>query len=210
MDLQLLGTKGSGSLIVETALILSKIPYVFIETNYENPLHLERLLKINPAGQIPTMVLPDGEILTESAAMINYIQLIAPESNLIPIDIKLNTRYWRWICFLNASIYPTFNYGDEPSKWTNAESAPLLRKSTDEWRKKLWLQVEAEAGDDYFLGEFSGVDIYLAVMTSWRPRVKWFQENCPKITKIVDRVLERPELSRVLKDLRERFPEDLP
>lgn len=208
MKIQLLGTKGSGSLIPEAALILANIPYTFVETNYEVPEDLKRLLKINPAGQIPTMILPDGQILTESAAMMNYVHLLSPATKLIPTELNQNMRYWRWICFLIGSIYPTFNYGDEPSKWTNAESAALLRTSTDEWRKKLWLQVEAEAGENYFLGEFSGIDIYLAIMTSWRPRMKWFRNNCPKISRIVETVYQKPELEKVLAELKARFAEE--
>jgi GST-like protein len=208
MKLQLLGTKGSGSLIVEAALIIAKVPYTFVETNYEVPADLERLLKINPTGQIPTMILPDGQLLTESAAMINYIHLISPETKLIPTELNQNMRYWRWICFIIGSVYPTFNYGDEPAKWTDQKSAEHLRQSTDEWRKKLMLQMEQEAGDGYFLNEFSGIDIYLAVMTSWRPRVKWFKDHCPKITKIVETVYQKPELARVMSDLKERFGSD--
>ena len=68
--------------------------------------------------------------------------------------------------------------------------------------------MEQEAGHGYFLGEFSGIDIYLAVMASWRPRNKWFRENCPKIWLIVETVFKRPELEKVLLELKARFNDE--
>jgi glutathione S-transferase len=82
---RLLGCRGCGSLIVEAALRLAAIPYDYEEINYEQPgPQRDRLLALNPLGQVPTLVLPDGSIMTESAAIIMMIDDVAPDAGLVP------------------------------------------------------------------------------------------------------------------------------
>ena len=81
----------------------------------------------------------------------------------------LRREFLRWLMFLVAAVYPTFTYGDEPAKWTR-EGEDELRKSTDEHRKSLWRLVEGAVRGPWFLGETpSALDLYVAVMTRWRP-----------------------------------------
>ena len=52
----------------------------------------------------------------------------------------------------------------------------------------LWRQVEGAAGSPWFLGErFSALDIYLAVMTRWRPKRGWFESETPRLFAIARR-----------------------
>jgi GST-like protein len=63
----------------------------------------------------------------------------------------------------------------------------------------MWLSVEAAAGSRWFLGDhFSALDIYIAVMTRWRPGRKWFEANTPKLVAIARKAAEKPELAAVL------------
>lgn len=99
-----------------------------------------------------------------------------------------------------ASLYPTFTYGDDPTMWIgkNEEAKRSLRESTDEYRKNNWLMMEKAAGAPYFLGsQKSAIDIYLFVMSHWRPGAKWFQENCPKIGEINAKIESDPTLAEV-------------
>jgi GST-like protein len=65
--------------------------------------------------------------------------------------------------------------------------------------------VAREAGAEWFLGlRFSALDIYLAVMTRWRPRRPWFAEHLPVLHGIAARAETRPELAQVW---RRNFPE---
>ena len=45
----------------------------------------EEMRRINPLGRIPSLVLDDGEVLIDSAAILDYIdELIGPERALLP------------------------------------------------------------------------------------------------------------------------------
>ena len=196
--IHVIGTKGCGSVIAEAFLTLAKIPYDREEINYEiEGPDRDRLLKLNPLGQVPTLILQDGSILTETLAVAVYVNSKFPELKLIPTYSTELEKFWRWSVFLISSIYPTFTYGDLTTRWVSDQNgSEQLRETTDHHRNKLWMVVEAQSGTPYFLGNtFSAIDVYFAAMVHWRPREKWFEENCPKIYSIARKVSRDQRLS---------------
>jgi GST-like protein len=198
----LLGCKGCGNAIVESALALSGLPYEYEEVDYSagSPTRA-RLLEVNPLGQVPALVLPDGTVMTESLAMLHYVADRAPQAGLIPPGGEASRAiFYRWAVFLVAAVYPTFTYGDEPGKWvSDPAGAKQLRDATDRHREALWRQVEAEAGSPWFLGErMSALDLYVAVMTRWRPGRKWFVANTPKLVAIAEKAAALPAVAPVI------------
>ena len=199
----LLGCKGCGNVIVESAFALAGIPLDTEEVDYSAASPTRgRLLEVNPLGQVPTLVLPDGGIMTESLAMVHYMNDLAPQAKLVPpAKSPERARFLRWSTFLVAAIYPTYTYGDEPAKWVDdVHGAKLLRESTDRHREKLWLQVEGEAGEPWFLGGTrSALDLYIAVMTRWRPGILWFAKKTPKLMAIAQKTTATPEVAAVMR-----------
>jgi len=199
----LLGCQGCGNAIVECAFALAGIPIDYEEVDYSDDSPTRpRLLEVNPLGQVPTLVLPDGTVMTESLAMIHWIHDQAPKAGLIPAPgDPLRPVFYRWAMFLIAALYPTYTYGDDPKKWVADEKASkLLRESTDAHRQQLWKQVESIAGAPWFLGEErSAIDLYIACMTRWRPRGEWFAANTPKVVAIAKRASALEELAPVIK-----------
>ena len=187
----LLGCKGCGNAIVEAAFAVAGIPIDYEEVDYSNDSPTRaRLLSVNPLAQVPSLVLPDKRVMTESLAMLHYIDDRAPQAKLIPPkgDPARET-FYRWAVFIVAALYPTFTYGDDPKKWVPDEAgAKALKDSTNGHREALWKQLDAVAGSPWFLGErFSALDLYCGVMVYWRPGRKWFDANAPKIMAIAKR-----------------------
>jgi GST-like protein len=199
----LLGCKGCGSAIVEAAFAVARIPLDYEEVDYGagSPTR-ERLLEVNPLGQVPALVLPDGSVMTESLAIVQYLDDLAPKAGLVPPkgDAR-RAAFLRWSTFLIAAVYPTFTYGDEPAKWVeDVQGAKQLRESTDRHRKEQWLRIEEVAGEPWFLGaSMTALDLYLAVMTRWRPGRKWFAANAPKVLAIAQKASATPGVADVLK-----------
>ena len=192
----LFSLKGTGSALAECFLTLGGIPFTLEElSEAEFDQGCERLRKYNPLNEIPTLVLPSGQALTESLAMTFYVNDIAPQTALIaPPPHPRRAENLRWLIFIAANIYPTFTYGDCPDRWIPGgdNAARPLRDSTDAYRKKLWILME-EAADtaigSWFLGDhFGAIDIYIEVMSHWRPGSAWFKENAPKLADIARRV----------------------
>lgn len=151
---------------------------------------------------MPTLVLPGGEVMTESLAMLHYLDDQAPKAGLIPPRADpTRAAFYRWAVFLIAAVYPTYTYGDEPGKWVAGEEAAKdLRETTDRHRMALWRQLESEAKSPWFLGErFSALDLYIAVMTNWRPRRKWFEAKTPKIAAIAKRAAALDAVAPVMR-----------
>lgn len=199
---RLIASKGAGSMIAEAALALSKLPFEVEMIPYGEPgPQRDRLLSLNPLGQVPTLLLPDGRVMTESAAIILHLADVAPRAGLAPsVQDPARPMFLRWLAFIVAAIYPTFTYGDDPSRWASDEAAGKhLRKATDEHRKELWRYFAAQNPcKPWVLGEqFSALDLYVSVMNMWRPGPAWFKTECPALAAIAARVAKLDALRAV-------------
>ena len=200
---RLLGCKGCGSAIAEAAFALARIPLAYEEVDYSagSPTR-ERLLKVNPLGQVPALLLPDGTVMTESLAMIHYVNDLAPKAGLIPAKGNpLRVPFYRWAVFIIAALYPTWTYGDEPAKWVeDTQGAKQLRESTDRHRQVLWMQLEEQAVGPWFLGDrMTALDLYVAAMTRWRPGSSWFAKHTPKLVAIAQKTSATAGVADVMK-----------
>lgn len=197
---RLITAKGGGGLIVEAAFALSGLPLQLEDIAWDDVgPHSARLAPLNPLGQVPTLVMPDGSTMTESAAILLHLAERAPKAKLAPPPgDPQRAAFLRWLAFLVAAVYPTFTYGDDPTRWTSAEAGPTLRASTDAHREKLLRFLDANiAGAPWFLGErFSAIDLYLPVLRTWRPGPQWWREHAPKLNAIADRCQALPAVAR--------------
>jgi GST-like protein len=198
---------GWGSVLAEAMLALCSAQ-VRIEdvTGFDRPgAARDRLLRVNSLGQIPTLLLPDGTVMTESAAIALLLSERYPEAGLAPAPgTPLRPAFLRRLIWIAANIYPTFTYGDYPDRWVDAD-AESLKKATDGYRERLWRQFESDVSEGgWVLGTpFSALDVYVAVMTHWQPGRDWFSANCPRLRAIAARADDHPLLEAVL---RRNFP----
>jgi len=76
---------------------------------------------ISPKGAVPVLVLENGERLTESAAVLQYIADLKPEAGLAPRPGDADRyRLQEWLSFIGTEIhkaflFPTFWYKDDGS-----------------------------------------------------------------------------------------------
>ena len=112
------GALGSGSVPIEAALTLIGLPYQVIE---RAPLGAvapdEAAYRINPMRQVPALVFPGGELMTESAAMLIWLADRYLEARLAPgpMDRK-RPAFLRWMSFISSAIYALFWIRDDPSR----------------------------------------------------------------------------------------------
>ncbi len=204
MSYKLYGRPGWGSAIVEAQLAWYGLPFSFepVGDLFKEPDARARLEKVNPLAQVPTLVMPDGSIMSESAAITLLLADITGENSLVPgPKEKERAKFLRWLVFVVANVYPTFTYADDPARFVSVNAArDPFRAATDAYAQRLWRQVEREAGSPWFLGErFSALDIYIDIMTRWRPKRGWFETETPKLFAIAHRADVRAELVEVWK-----------
>ena len=189
---RLFGRPGWGSAIVEAQLAGLGVAFDYEEVPdlFTSEEGRRGLARHNPLPQVPTLVLPDGSVMTESAAITLHLADATQRYDFVPgTSEPSRSQFLRWLVFLVANIYPTFTYADVPQRFVPDEvAAKGFRKSVDEYQCRLWGIVESAAGAPWFLGErFSALDVYVATMTHWRPGRNWFAEHAPSLDAIARR-----------------------
>ncbi len=201
---KLYGRAGWGSALVEAQLVWYGLPFSFepVGDLLRDPQARRVLEKANPLAQVPTLVLLDGGIMSESAAITLLLADITGQDSLVPGPKSAERgRFLRWLVFIVANIYPTFTYADVPARFVEVEAAqkPFLA-TLEAYAQRLWRQIESEAGAPWFLGErLSALDIYVSVMTRWRPKRIWFEDETPRLAAIAHKVDALPALAEVWK-----------
>jgi GST-like protein len=195
----LYGHPGWGSALVEAQLDWLELTYRFEPTGdlFRSAEGRKKVARVNPVMQVPTLVLEEGRVMTESAAITLYLADLTGRDDLVPGgSAPERAEFLRWLVFFVANVYPTFTYADEPGRFVSVEAARGdFRVAVDDYAKRLYGVVERAAGTPWFLGErFSALDIYAAVMTRWRPRRAWFAEHAPKLHAIATRADALPPL----------------
>lgn len=200
--MKLLGEHGWGSVLVEAQLVLYGIEHDFERVGdlFESAEARRRVAAFNPLSQVPTLVLPDGTVMTESAAITLYLAEVAASDLLVPPPgDATRARFLRWLIFLVTNVYPTYTYADDPSRFVKHEAARQgFRDEVGAYAKRLYSIVDTAADAPWFLGaRFSALDIYICTMTRWRPGPAWFAENAPRLSAIARAADALPELAAV-------------
>jgi glutathione S-transferase len=102
------------------------LPYEVVEApTWEGEAEQAKVAAVNPLKQIPALVTPDGETITESAAILIWLADRYPAARLGPaIDDPARAQFLRWMTFIPASIYSLFWVRDEPSRLGGGPGGP--------------------------------------------------------------------------------------
>ncbi len=200
----LYGRPGWGSVLIEAQLDALGLPYDYREVPdlFKSDEGRRALAPLNPLSQVPTLVLPDGAVMTESAAITLHLADASRRDDFVPRPgHPARPQLLRWLVFLVANVYPTFTYADDPQRFVQDDAAAkAFGAAVDGYRERLWATVEAAAGAPWFLGErFSALDVYIGTMTHWQPGRAWFEQHAPTLTAIADRALAEPRLMPAFK-----------
>lgn len=196
----LYGSPGWGSVLIETQLEWYGLEVAHDDVGdlFRAPEGRARLARVNPLAQIPTLVLPDGTVMTESAAITLHLADVAGSTDLVPGPGEpARPQFLRWLVFMVANVYPSFTFADAPARFVAGEAAQKdFRARVDAHALGLWAIVEDAAAAPWFLGErFSALDIYVAAMTRWRPKRPWFAGHAPKLHAIALAADAEPRLA---------------
>ncbi len=167
-------------------------------------------LAINPAGKVPAMT--DGDLLlTESAAIINYIGDKFPGSGLIPAaGTPERGLYDQWCYFAMTELeQPLWTQGKHRFALPKEHRVPeIMETASWEFQKALGLLEQGLGSNDYILGDkFSAADILLTHTLIWginfKNEVK--QEN---LLAYVERNRGRDALARAIEREEASLPQE--
>ena len=196
----LYGAPGWGSVLAEAMLTRAKAPFNFIDVEgFDTPSPArDKLLKVNPLAQVPTLITPAGAVMTESAAITLLLSETFPEARLAPEPHDLDRpRFLRWLVWVVSAVYPTFTFADYPERWAPSAKDELYG-SVEAHRQNLWRMFETELQRAPWPDiDRTALGIFLCAMTRWRPRRAWFEAECPAITSIARAVDQQGDLIAV-------------
>jgi GST-like protein len=191
----LYGAEGYGAVAVEAALTLAGLAYEVIEADGDV------VDRINPMRQVPALILPSGEVMTESAAILIWLAESHPEAGLGPaVGAPERARFLRWMAYVSAQIYALYWLRDEPSRLVEDAGQQAVLKTRAQARiAHCWGEMERQvAPGPWLLGErLSVLDLYVTVVSRWSPGRRRFHEVAPRMGEVVRRVDAEPRLAEL-------------
>lgn len=158
------------------------------------------LLERNPAGAVPVIEDDDGWVLTENAAILNYLADTHSDAGLGG-DGSARSRAGinRWLGFINSDMHPAFKplFGatgyldDDAAEATKARAKGTLRKQFEIINTQL-------EGRDWLAGSRSIADPYLYVLLRWARGLKIDLSGLDNLTRFVERMKADEGVRRVL------------
>lgn len=201
----LYGSQGSGSAAVEMALRRCGWPYRVVRAStWEADSAQSELAALNPLGQVPTLVLPDGAVLTESAAILVHLGLVEPGAGLLPTRPAPRAQAIRGLVYIAANCYAALSVADYPERWTTATSSGARDKVRAAARARLhrhWaIFADTFAAHPWFCGaRRPGALEFLAVVVSrWSGTRAYLARARPALHETLLRIEGHPSVAPVL------------
>ncbi|KAK0549882.1 Glutathione S-transferase, C-terminal domain [Tilletia horrida] len=135
-------------------------------------------LKINPKGEVPTLVLPSGKILNDSAAILTYLAgKVAPESCYWSQDVEEQAEIVQWLAFAASWVQfgvftarAILSYGGAYNGLGTAQDTHLLEEAKIRGHKSLRILNDTLAQQDWLaLGRITIADIAVFVYVALAP-----------------------------------------
>ena len=161
------------------------------------------LKSVNPLGQLPTLITPGGEILTESVAVLWTLLERYPSDWVPPLSTRDRATCLRWMQFASSNIYAAVGVADYPARWTTSRSsaARVAVERAAVARMRLVWDTIAQAfvqTSGFLLGARPFVcDVYLANLSRWWKMRERLQGAHPSFAAMMERVDALPVVAPV-------------
>jgi GST-like protein len=199
----LYGTQGSGSAAIEAALAVAGLETRLVDAaSWQPSPGLDELKQVNPLAQIPTLVLDDGSVLSESAAILIHLGLAHPESGLLPSEPSARAQQIRGLVYVAANCYAGIGILDYPERWYpdpddaarkamqtrgRARLHELWQIFADQFPARPWL-----AGD-----RLGALDLLAATVSKWSGARQALAASRPEFSQLLARIEADPRVAAV-------------
>ena len=152
---------------------------------------------INPLGYVPALRLDDGTVLTENAAILQFIADAYPAAGLAPpeSDELARAKLRQWLSFIGSELHKALftplvgrETPPEVKAWTARKYAPRLAYLDDKLK-----------GREFLLDRFSVADAYLATILNWTQATPEIDLAAyPNVKAYLERMRQRPSVAAAL------------
>ncbi|HEY0447009.1 MAG TPA: glutathione transferase GstA [Allosphingosinicella sp.] len=147
---------------------------------------------VNHKGAVPALELDDGSVLTENAAILQYIG--EQKSDMLPATGMKRYRLLEWLTYISTELHKGFG-----PLW-NPSTPEEYKKATRETLANKFDYLQERLGDaPYLTGDtFSLADAYAFVILNWSGMHDIDLSRWPGLTAYVARIAARPAVRQVL------------
>jgi glutathione S-transferase len=162
--------------------------------------------KVNPLGLVPTLRTDDGLVLTENAAILQYVADHFPQAGISTGPGMERSRLHQWLCFIGTELHKGLFVPVLDKKAPPEAKAYVLGKNLS----RLDYLENYLKGREYLLDHFSVADAYLVTVINWTmatPPIdlaKW-----PVVKAYYERLRARPSIARAIAEEFELYKAEL-
>ena len=190
----------TGGAVVRAALAEIGTPHDVILTDVRTGAHLsDTYSALNPRQQVPTLIFPDGQVMTESSAILVHLADRHPDAGLLPPPGSApRGQALRWLAFCATNLYEGENRKLHPERYTIGEPGGVGAAARDFIDRNYLVLETAFSNGPFLLGEpMSVTDLYIWMLVQWHHDFEWLDRRCGKVVRCVQNVMERPGVARV-------------
>jgi glutathione S-transferase len=153
-------------------------------------------LKVYPLGMVPAIRLDDGGLLTENAAILQYVAERFPDASLAPRAGPERARLQQWLCFIGTELHKGLFIPLFDKKAPEGTAANALAKGES---RLAWLNDHLN-GREFLLDQFSVADAYLYTVLNWSMATPVKFDRFPAIQDYFARMQKRPSVAKAFRE----------
>jgi glutathione S-transferase len=151
---------------------------------------------IYPLGLVPLIRLDDGSLLSENAAVLQYVAARYPGANLGGRDDLERARLQQWLCVIGTELHkalfiPLFD---------QSLSEDAKARARDKSESRFAFLDNHLRGRDFLLDRFTVADAYLYTVLNWTGSTKVDLTPWPAIAAYHKRMQARPSIAKAFKE----------
>lgn len=151
---------------------------------------------IFPLGLVPLLRLDDGSLLSENAAILQYIANRFPESNLAPTDEFARARLQQWLSFIGTELHQRLFCVLLDEAAPEGTRTRTLKKC----KSRLAYLNDHLSDREFLLDHFTVADAYLYAVLNWSVGARVSLSRYPAIKEYHRRLRIRPSVTRAYQE----------
>jgi glutathione S-transferase len=187
----------SGGFAVQTVLEAAGAEYRLEEVAERGP-RPAGFLELNPMGQVPVLELPDGSVMTESAAIVIHLADTLAPGRLAPEPASpARPAYLRWLVFMAVNLYGADLRFYYPGRYTaEAPGAQGVKQAALAHMEAQFAILDRAIGAKKFLlsDSFSAADPYVLMLAHWHPEPQTLFARHSSLARVCDAVRKLPSV----------------
>ena len=188
-----------GACSLASRIVLIELGHAFdaikVDTDKGLTEHGDAYSAINPRGYVPALELDDGRVITENAAVLQYLGNLKPGSLSPAAGTWDHLRLQEALSFISSELHKAFSpfFHDEATGDRLAPAQALLARRISD------VELMLSNSGPYLLGEQVTVaDIYLFVALNWAGFISFDLQSWPLVSDFVARMRERGSVQTAL------------